>query len=132
MFDAFALFLNRSPKNIVHLSTNSGDAMSWSTFKSRLDGFVSFTNASTSAAEGIRPVRSSVTRRRNSPSDVSGADRMPAVAMRLNIKSSMKFVRGTVVGSRVPELSAPAFAFDTSYRYAETRDVRSDVFAWRW
>ena len=101
MFVAFALFLNRSPKNIVHLSTNCGLAISVSMTASRLFGFVSPRNSCTSAAEGMRPVISRYTRLRNSASVVSGADRIPADAIAAKIVSSMKFLRGKVSGSTV-------------------------------
>src|SRR6266700_3371087 len=70
----FALFLKRSPKNIVHLSMNSGEPMSASTLRARFDGFVSAANSSTSAPEGMRPVKSRLTRRLNARGRHSAED----------------------------------------------------------
>ena len=68
-----AVFWYRSPKYMVHLSTHSGLASSSSISLARLLGVVSATKLSTRAGAGMRPVRSSVTRRMNSQSVVMGA-----------------------------------------------------------
>src|SRR5581483_8960005 len=94
MLVEFDVFLYRSPKNIVHLSTNSGDAISESTSVSRLAGLGSLRKLVRASGEGMRPVRSSVTRRINLVSEQSGADSTPALAMRSNRMVSMKFFRG--------------------------------------
>src|SRR4051812_15113376 len=104
---------------------NSALPINASIFRSRFDGFVSATNASTSAAEGIRPVRSSITRRRNSASDVIGADLIPADAMRSKIALSIKFLRGTAVGSSVLALG------NVSNAALDTRCVRFERAACR-
>ena len=62
---------------MVHLSTHCGEASNWSISLARLLTVVSFTKLSTALAVGMRPVRSSVTRRTNSQSVVMGAGVTP-------------------------------------------------------
>ena len=69
---------------MVHLSTHSGAASSSSTSLARLSAELSATKASTRSGVGMRPVRSSVTRRMNSQSVVRGAGATPAACMSAN------------------------------------------------
>ena len=78
-----------SPKNIVQRSAHSGVCKSRSTSCSRLVGEVSARNASTSSLVGMRPVRSSRARRKNSASVARCVSGTPAASAVFWMQSSI-------------------------------------------
>src|SRR5712691_7433777 len=97
------LFSYKSPNQTVHLSTQLGEASRVSTSAARRLGEGSLTKASTWAAVGIRPVRSSVTRRTNSKSVVGGAGATFAAASAGTMYLSMVLPLGRcTVSVRLP------------------------------
>src|ERR1051326_1160502 len=84
-------FCTRSPNHIVQRSTKASLARRRSMVLVRLSALVSARNVFTSSGLGISPVRSSVTRRRNSVSLDIAVQRTPSCVIFPKISTSMKF-----------------------------------------